>query len=405
MPAVTRWSRRSSPIGLRPAFPALSITSAIDQVSPRMSGPRWPTFVCSSRTRSITGAAKHTATTSSVSSRAFACQAGRRHRSPRLYRCHAPCMRMWEWMARPLSKRIRRCLPTGWTSVMVVPARRLRRSGLAAVTRLPWSPWPSCAASRHIVSPSGISPLRYRPSTKTGVAAAIPARSCRARIGIACLGSRALGRRSVDKLFLRDVGGDVGHGGLDDLVEGFPAVAFEHFHPLVELDAGEVDVRLHALAEGPVLVGVVLPELADHSERRSEEIIHALVHDLPACWRRVEEAIEEEDAVADVTALVAGDVPDAFEQSGELVVGLERLSEAVVAGLGEHAFDDHVVGDRGPDLRLGRLVGLEGAERLRHLDEEKGAVARREIAFEVAGRERDLIEPAAEELDVLGLLP
>ena len=119
----------------------------------------------------------------------------------------------------------------------------------------------------------------------------------------------------MDKLFLRDVGADVGHGGLDDLVEGFPAVAFEHLHPLVELGAGEVDVRLHALAEGPVLVVVVLPELADHSERRSEELVHALVHDLPACGGRVDEAIEEEDAVADVTALVAGDVPDAFDDT------------------------------------------------------------------------------------------
>src|SRR5437773_1181067 len=45
-------------------------------------------------------------------------------------------MRIWEWMARPLSKRIKRCLPMGLTSVTVLPARRFSARGCAATTRV-----------------------------------------------------------------------------------------------------------------------------------------------------------------------------------------------------------------------------------------------------------------------------
>src|SRR5579864_554375 len=64
-------------------------------------------------------------------------------------------MRMCECSARPLSKRITRCLPTGSTEVTVLPASRFSPSGRAATTRLPCSAALSAAAARQIVSPSG----------------------------------------------------------------------------------------------------------------------------------------------------------------------------------------------------------------------------------------------------------
>src|SRR5438093_241386 len=162
----------------------------------------------------------------------------------------------------------------------------------------------------------------------------------------------ALGHRSADRegdLFFHQIG----DGRAGDLGERFTAVALEDPHVLVELGARVVDVGRHALAEGTVLVVIVLPELADDGERGTEELVHALVHDLPALWRCVDQAVEEVDAVADVAALVPCRVSDSLEQTRELAVGLEGLAEAVVAGLGEHALDDHVVGHAGADLRLG----------------------------------------------------
>src|SRR5438105_15571242 len=69
-------------------------------------------------------------------------------------------MRMWEWIARPLSNRISRCLPTGSTAVTVLPAKRLSRSGCATRTFLPCSPERKVSAVRQMVSPSGTSTLQ-----------------------------------------------------------------------------------------------------------------------------------------------------------------------------------------------------------------------------------------------------
>src|SRR5207247_8738306 len=63
------------------------------------------------------------------------------------------------------------------------------------------------------------------------------------------------------------------------------------------------------------------------------------------------------------------------------------------------------VGCAGADLGLGWFVCRERAERLRQLGQEEVTVAGGEVAVEVACRLRDLVEPAAEELDVLSLLP
>src|SRR5712691_12414103 len=65
-------------------------------------------------------------------------------------------MRICEWMASPLSKRIKRCLPTGLTSMTVRPVNRFSASGLATSMRLPSSASRRVAAVRQIVSPSGI---------------------------------------------------------------------------------------------------------------------------------------------------------------------------------------------------------------------------------------------------------
>src|SRR5262245_32186621 len=96
------------------------------------------------------------------------------------------------------------------------------------------------------------------------------------------MGRKALGRLSVDKLGSGILGGDVGDRRLHDLFEALATVALEHPHPLVELGARVVDVRLHALAERPLLLLVPLPELGHDAQRRREQPVHVLVHHVPA---------------------------------------------------------------------------------------------------------------------------
>src|SRR5207244_12114450 len=119
--------------------------------------------------------------------------------------------------------------------------------------------------------------------------------------------------------------GHVGDGRRRDLREALATIPLENFHPLVELRARELDVRLHALTEGSVAVVVVLPELADDAQGRDEELVHALVHHVPPVGRAVDEAVEEKDAVPDMPALVAREKPDPVEQARKLAVGRERL--------------------------------------------------------------------------------
>src|SRR5437899_4308581 len=368
-------------------------------------------------------------------------------------------MRMWEWMARPLSKRITRCFPTGLTSVTVHPARRFKRSGRATRTCLPSRPSRRVSAVRQMVSPSGT--RLYSWSKKTGAAAANMAMACRARTSIACLGARgshviakkamtgtwpairscqrcaavpssasravpknaicprtmtsatsdiaggtsALGRPSVDKLSCHLVFRQINDLCLADLIDALAPVAFEDLHPLVELGARVVEVRFHALPERAVIVIVIFPELTHHTQRGAEQLVHALVHDLPTIGRCVDETVEQKDAVPNVPALIPRKQADSVEQPRQLAIGLERLAEPVIAGLGENALDHHVVGHRRPDLRFDGLIGLERVEGGRQVDQEELLVDRGQVALQVSTCNRDLVEPAPEKLDVLGLLP
>ena len=106
-----------------------------------------------------------------------------------------------------------------------------------------------------------------------------------------------------------------------------------------------------------------------------------------------------------MAALVALDVAEALLQPGHVARPLQLAGVAVVAGLGEHALDDHVVGDE----RLGQgfpgVVAPEPRHRRRQLLVEDRLVGRAQVLVQVLVHTGDVVEPAPEELDVLGLLP
>ncbi len=83
----------------------------------------------------------------------------------------------------------------------------------------------------------------------------------------------------------------------------------------------------------------------------------------------------------------------------------EHLVVGVVAGLGEHALDDHVVGHRGLRLCDRRGVVSQPVEGVGQLLAEQTQVARRVEPREVVVGPGHLAEEPAERLDVLGLLP
>ena len=58
---------------------------------------------------------------------------------------------------------------------------------------------------------------------------------------------------------------------------------------------------------------------------------------------------------------------DPLAEAGKEIVFLQHVEVGVIAGLREHAFDDHVVGDRGADLGHGRGIGGEGSQGGRQL--------------------------------------
>src|SRR5438270_7940435 len=167
MPAQTRCSRSSSPSVGACERRARPITASRSNGSTRISGPRWASGARASRTSSITGAAKQTATTSSKLSTAVARHSGWRQRSPGRYRCQEPVIRMCECSVIPPSKCISRYLPLGSTTSTRRPFSRAMAAGRASVTTLPSMPPRSAAAVRQIVSPSGKDGPALRPEHDT----------------------------------------------------------------------------------------------------------------------------------------------------------------------------------------------------------------------------------------------
>ena len=131
---------------------------------------------------------------------------------------------------------------------------------------------------------------------------------------------------------------------------------------------------------------------------------HARLGDLPQRRVAVHEPREQVDAVGDVPRLVPLHVREALAQAGHELVPLEGEEVAPIAGLGEDALHDHVVGHGRPDLRLRGVVVTEAVHRGGQLLVEDRAVARRVEAVKVAVGAADLVEEAPEELDVLALL-
>jgi hypothetical protein len=111
------------------------------------------------------------------------------------------------------------------------------------------------------------------------------------------------------------------------------------------------------------------------------------------------------DAVGDVAGLVPLDETDPLAQARHEVVPLEREEIRVVAGLGEDALDDHVVGHGRAHLCLRRGVVTQALHRSGQLLVEDRAVAGRVETVQVAARLADLVEEAPEQLHVLPLLP
>src|SRR6202011_1858747 len=99
-------------------------------------------------------------------------------------------------------------------------------------------------------------------------------------------------------------------------------------------------------------------------------------------------------AVADVTGLVSGGQLDAGAHARHQVVLFEGAAEAVVAGLRQLTFDDHVVGDRRDRLCLPRLVGEEPPHRPRQLVEDAGGGVGGDVAVKVVVDPGNLRLPA-----------
>ena len=122
--------------------------------------------------------------------------------------------------------------------------------------------------------------------------------------------------------------------------------------------------------------------------------------------------LQEPGAVGDVAVLVLGDLAKALQEAGQDAVALEDARQGVLAGEGQRALDDHVVGRDEVDLGLevGRVgqqppVGVD-----EHLVEEDleglvevlaGAV---QAVLEAAVVADDLLVEAVEVLGVAGLV-
>ncbi len=106
-----------------------------------------------------------------------------------------------------------------------------------------------------------------------------------------------------------------------------------------------------------------------------------------------------------MTRLVALEMAHHPLHAGQDAALLEDRVVDVIAGLGQDALDDHVVGGRGAGLRQRRGVMLQTRHGSRQLAVEDPPPGRRVIAAEIAALVRHLYKEPAEGLDVLGLFP
>src|SRR5262249_10446096 len=244
---------------------------------------------------------------------------------------------------------------------------------IVAVGRYTASSWPSSSAPRRSSSRTvGSSRSCSSPTSAAAIASRI------AREGFVCVSER----RSITLGTLRRT---------------------EAREPRLELRRGERrDLALLEAERGNV--AVAREPLVDHAERKRQQRRHPLLDDRPEARVLRDEPREEVHAVGDVARLVLLDQAQPLAQAGHQPTTLEPLEVRVVAGLGEHAFDDEVVGDRRGRLRCGRRVAEEGVHRLRQLDLEELPVALAVEAREALRRAAHLVQEAAEELRVLPLL-
>src|SRR5579863_8631866 len=103
--------------------------------------------------------------------------------------------------------------------------------------------------------------------------------------------------------------------------------------------------------------------------------------------------------------LVSFEQVNSLSQSWHDVVALKHVEVAIIAGLGQHTFDDHVIGDGCPQLGGWRAIRYQGIHRLRQLFIKKLAIAGRMESLQVAWLLHNLIEEASKEFSVFGLLP
>lgn len=189
-----------------------------------------------------------------------------------------------------------------------------------------------------------------------------------------------------------------------DFGEGLASGFFDSVEAFLELGGGEVDEVAFFEAEGDV-VAVEGEGFGDDADADGHEFTHGLLEDGPEVGILGHESREEEDAIGDVAGFVAFGVGDALSGAGEDVVVVEDGEVNVVAGFGQHAFDDHVVSGGGADEGLGGVVIVEGVEGfgkqiVKELDVRWG-----HVVFEGFGFAGDLFEESTEEVDVFGFLP